>query len=175
VNQVAPAVAQSARPQPFFDDINVGSDLPRQAKGPIGTPHIMRWSAAMENWHRIHYDQQFACEVDGLPNVLVNGSWKQQVLCHYVKDLAGRQGWMWRIRFEFRDMDVPGNTIIAGGKVEQAIEHAGLGYVHCSLFLTNQHDKITTKGATIIVLPKRGGAAVRYQFVLPTESHVTWP
>ena len=26
-------------------------------KGPLTTVHLMRWSAAMENWHKIHYDQ----------------------------------------------------------------------------------------------------------------------
>lgn len=53
MNQVETAAVQPARPQRFFEDIDVGSDLPRQAKGPIATRHIVRWSAAMENWHRI--------------------------------------------------------------------------------------------------------------------------
>ncbi len=169
------ATDAAVRRQLYFDDIEPGAALPRRTLGPITTMHIMRWSAAMENWHRIHYDQQFAREIDGLPNVLVNGSWKQQVLCHYVKDIAGRDGWMWRIRFEFRDMDVVNNTVIAGGKVEEKAEHDGLGYIRCSLFLTNQNDKVTTNGATVIVLPKRGGVAVPYPFVPTGSDPVAWP
>src|SRR4051812_5029230 len=109
----------SVPPQTWFDDVTVGMELPKLAKGPMTVAHIMRWSAATENWHRIHYDQPFARDVDGLPDVLVNGSWKQQVCCQYLKDFAGREGWLWKIRFEFRDMDPVGNTVITGGKVEE--------------------------------------------------------
>jgi acyl dehydratase len=168
------ATAPDGRAQTCFEDLQVGTELPRLVKGPVTTLHIMRWSAAMENWHRIHYDQRFAREVDGLPDVLVNGSWKQQVLCQFVKDFAGRAGWMWRIRFEFRDMDPAGNTIIAGGRVEELAELDGLGYVRLSIFLTNQLDRMTTRGAAIAVLPKRDGPRVPYPFVPPAASPVAW-
>jgi len=69
-----------------FEDVHVGMALPVLDKGKMTSLHIMRWSAATENWHRIHYDQTFARDVDGLPDVLVNGSWKQQVVCQFIKD-----------------------------------------------------------------------------------------
>ncbi len=56
--------------------IEVGTRLPELVKGPITTQHLMRWSSAIENWHRIHYDKPFAIEHDKLPGLLVNGSWK---------------------------------------------------------------------------------------------------
>lgn len=160
--------------QRYFDDIAVGTALPRLVKGPMTTMHVMRWSAAMENWHRIHFDQAFAREVDGLPDVLVNGSWKQHVLVQLVKDFVGLDGWLWRIRFEFRDMDPVGNTIIAGGTVEAAVVHEGVGYTRCALLLTNQNDAITTRGAAIAVLPLRGGRPVPYPFVPPETCPVEW-
>ena len=60
----------------IFDDIEIGQDIPTVEKGPMTTAHIMRWSAAMENWHRIHYDWKYATQHDGLPDVMVNGSWR---------------------------------------------------------------------------------------------------
>ena len=168
------AAVPPVRPQSYFEDLEVGAEMPRLVKGPMTNLHIMRWSAAMENWHRIHYDQQFAREVDGLPDVLVNGSWKQQMLCQLVKDFAGRDGWLWRIRFEFRDMDPAGNTIIAGGLIEELAEQDSLGYARLSIFLSNQLDRITTRGAAIAVLPKRGGRAVPYPFRPPPTCPVAW-
>ena len=38
----------------------------------------MRWSAAMENWHKIHYDLPFATGHDRLPGLLINGSLQQE-------------------------------------------------------------------------------------------------
>ena len=161
-------------PQTWFDDIATGMALPRLVKGPMTTMHIMRWSAAMENWHRIHFDQPFAREVDGLPDVLVNGSWKQHVLVQLMKDFTGHKGWLWRIRFQFRDMDSAGNTIIAGGTVEECTEHDGLGYARCTLHLANQVDKVTTQGAAVGVLPLRGGRQVPYPFTPPDRCPVAW-
>ena len=52
---------------PCFEDIEIGAELPRLEKGPFTTAHLMRWSAAMENWHRIHYDQPFTLAHEKLP------------------------------------------------------------------------------------------------------------
>jgi len=155
-------------------DFTVGAALPSMRKGPMTTLHIMRWSAAMENWHRIHYDHPFATRVDGLPDVLVNGSWKQQVMCQYVKDLLGPDGWLWKVRFQFREMDPSGNTIIAGGQVLEAAEYQGLGYVLLEIHLSNQTSVITTRGAATGVVPVAPGQAVPYPFVPPDRSPVTW-
>ena len=46
----------------------------------------MRWSAATENWHPLHFDWKYATEHDGLPDVLVSGSWKQHVLIQLLSD-----------------------------------------------------------------------------------------
>ena len=37
-----------------FDEMTVGARAGSLDKGTITTSHIMRWSAAVENWHRIH-------------------------------------------------------------------------------------------------------------------------
>lgn len=158
----------------YFEDVAVGMELPQLVKGPMTTLHIMRWSSAMENWHRIHYDQRFAKDVDHLPDVLVNGSWKQQVFIQLGKDFVGACGWLWKIRFEFREMDPVGNTIIAGGKVVETAEYDGLGYVLCEIHIKNQNDVITSRGAAVGVLPKKGGKPVPYPFAPPDKIPVTW-
>ena len=72
--------------QTCFEDVSQGMELPFLEKGPLGPIHLFRWSAAMENWHRIHYDRQFAVEHDKLQDLLINGSLKQQFLVQLVKD-----------------------------------------------------------------------------------------
>ncbi|MCH7705435.1 MAG: hypothetical protein IIB33_00100 [Chloroflexi bacterium] len=51
---------QTEKKQVYFDDVEVGMDIPSVVKGPMTQAHIMRWSASQENWHRIHYDQSTA-------------------------------------------------------------------------------------------------------------------
>ena len=121
----------------------------------------------MENWHRIHYDHYFATEHDGLPNVLVNGSWKQQIMCQLVKDWVGEEGWMWKISFQHRAMNVPGETITAWGKVTDKYVKDGLGIVECEIGMKNQDGVESCPGKTTAVLPLKGGEKVPYPFVLP--------
>ena len=103
--------------EPVFEDVSVGQEIPVLVKGPMTTAHVMRWSAAMENWHWIHYDWRYATEHDKLPDVLVNGSWKQRAVIQLLTDWIGETGWLWKIGFQFRGMNVPGDTLTAWGRV----------------------------------------------------------
>jgi acyl dehydratase len=94
-----------------FDDIEIGQDIPKVEKGPLTPMHLVRWSAAMENWHRIHYDREFATGHDRLPDLLVNGSFKQQFIVQLLKDWAGPAGWVWKAGFQFRAMNQVGETL----------------------------------------------------------------
>jgi acyl dehydratase len=148
----------------YYEDITVGQDLPNIVKGPMTTAHIMRWSAAMENWHRIHYDWRYATQHDKLPDVVVNGSWKQHVMIQLVTDWAGETGWAWKVNFQFRGMNLPGDTLNAWGRVKSTEERGAYGLAHLEIGLKNQKGDEGTPGTAIVVFPKRGGPKVPYPF-----------
>ncbi|MEE2700759.1 MAG: acyl dehydratase [Chloroflexota bacterium] len=153
--------------QVYFDDIEVGAEIPTVVKGPMTQAHIMRWSASQENWHRIHYDHPFSLDHEKLPNVLINGSWKQQVMCQLIKDWVGLGGWLWKISFQHRSMNVPGDTITAWGMVTDKYDQEGLGIVELDIGLRNQDDVEACPGRATAVLPIKGGKPVPYPFVAP--------
>lgn len=155
-----------------FEDLPLGARLPEIVKGPMSPVHIMRWSAAVENFHRIHYDQPFATGHDKLPNVLVNGSWKQHVLVQLMKDGLGRDGWLWKIRFRYKMMDVAWDTLRTDAEVIDRREIDGLGFVQCRVALLNQRGETSTAGHAIGVLPCRGGPPVPYPFAAKPEYDV---
>jgi len=157
----------SDKAQLYFEDVNVGDDVTTLVKGPMTTTHLMRWSAAIENWHRIHYDLPFSVEHDKNPGLLVNGSWKQHVLTQMMKDWVGLEGWLWKIGFQFRAMKVAGETIYAWGKVTNKYELDGLGIVECEIGIRNEKGLESTPGTSTAVLPLRNGRPVPYPFVRP--------
>jgi acyl dehydratase len=140
-----------------FDDVEIGIDVPELVKGPMTSMHIMRWSAAIENWHRIHYDQPFATGHDGLPDVLVHGSWKQHVLAQLLKDWAGPTGALVSLVFQYRGMDVRGATVRALGAVTGLERAARYGLVTCAVEMRDETDRVTTEGRGVVALPLRGG------------------
>jgi acyl dehydratase len=161
---------------PVFEDFAVGRAIGPLHKGRITTAHIMRWSASVENWHRIHYDQAFATGHDGLPDVVINGSWKQHILVQLMKDTLGPGGWLWKIRFRYRKLDVAGEPITALGEVTDAVACEGLGFVTCRIRLEVADGGLSTDGFALGVLPLRGGRAVPYPFVsTPAQTSLSLP
>jgi acyl dehydratase len=148
----------------WFEDLSPGQFLPELVKGPISTAHIMRWSAAMENWHRIHYDWRYATEHDKLPDVMVNGSWRQHVLIQLVLDWLNDAGWLWKIGFQFRGMNVPGETLTAWGQVRGLVKRGPFGVVSLDVGLKNQNGEEGTPGHATAIVPCRNGPPVPYPF-----------
>ncbi|MDO8553160.1 MAG: acyl dehydratase [bacterium] len=150
-----------------FEDVAVGDALPQLAKGPLTTVHLMRWSAAMENWHKIHYDQPFAVGHDKLPGLLVNGSFKQQFIVQLLKDWVGPAGWVWKVSFQFRAMNIAGETLAIWARVTGKRNAPDFGLVDLDLGIVNGAGKESTPGKATVALPYRGGKPVPYPFVAP--------
>ena len=151
-----------AKPEPreaaqrYFEDVSVGDSLPPVVKGPITTTHLVRWAAANGNYARIHWDLPFAQLQQGLPNVVVNGSLKNQYLGQLITDFAGDQGWFLRFFVQHRGMDFPGDVLTASGVITAKSERDGLGLVECTVELTNSRGHQTAAGQATVALPKRG-------------------
>ena len=150
-----------------FEDVRPGNEIGPLLKGPLGATHLMRWSASMENWHRIHYDRTFAVEHDGLPDILINGSLKQQFIIQLLKDWAGRDGWVWKARFQFRAMNFVGETLSVWGRVTAVQDTDAYGLVDLDLGIRNEHGAESTPGSAVVALPHRDGPPVPYPFRAP--------
>ena len=151
-----------ADPPRSYEDTEVGEVIGPVTYGPLTVMHLVRWGAALENWHRIHYDWPFCVDHEGLPGPVVNGSWKQQVLAQLLKDWAGHTGWLHALEFEFRGMDVVGATLRAAARVTSRTAREDHGEVHCAIELTNDAGRATTIGRAVVRLPLRDGPPVRY-------------
>lgn len=150
-----------------FEDVEIGGGPPKLEKGPLGTAHLMRWSAAMENWHKIHYDRPFTIDHDKLPDLLINGSLKQQFIAQLLKDWVGRTGWVWKVSFQFRAMNKVGETIYAWARVTGKRPGPGYGLVDLDVGIVNDAGAESTPGKATVALPYRGGEPVPYPFVAP--------
>lgn len=117
----------------------------------------MRWSAAIENWHRIHYDQPFATQHDGLPGIIVAGSWKQQILARALTEWVGPDGWLASLVCQFRGTNVVGDQLTASGRVIGLHQLPTFGLAYCDVGLHDQKGRVSTIGQAVVALPFRGG------------------
>ena len=131
----------------------------------------MRWSGATENWHKIHYDQKFTMEHEGLPGLLINGSLKQQFLVQMLKTWAGPGGRVWKLCFQFRGMNVAGETLTAWAKVKGKTKESSYGWVELEIGIRNEKGVESTPGSAVIALPYAHGEALPYPFHPPAAEN----
>ena len=155
--------------QIHWEDVVEDQQLPDYCIGPITTTHIFRWSAAIENWHRIHYDKEFAVGHDKLPDVLMQGSWKQSIIPQYLKDWVLPEGWVWKASFQHRAMLVPRDRLTVWGRVVRKYEAKDLGYVDLEGGIKNQINTESCPGVATVLLPFKDGRKVPYPFVRPSQ------
>jgi len=86
-------------------------------------------------------------------------------LVHYCTNFAGDDGWVYRVRGEFRKFNYIGDTTwIEGQVVEKRIDPELGPLIELELTGTNQRGQQNTRGSATILLPSRAGGPV----VLPT-------
>ena len=154
--------------QTYYEDVDEGMELPKYIYRPTPT-HLFRWSAAIENFHRIHYDLDFGLNHDKNPSILVHGSWKQSVVPQYLKDWTLPKGWPWKAQFEHRAMLVPGDVLIMWGRVTGKNEKGGMGFIDLEIGMKT-HDGIEIMpGSATVVLPLKDGPDIPYPFVPPKD------
>ena len=155
-DQTVPRTIHTAGTRNHFEDVSVGMALEQVIKGPLTTTHLVRWAAANGNYARIHWDLPFAQLRQGLANVVVNGSLKNQYLGQLLTDFAGVEGWFKRFYVQHRGMDYPGDILTASGAVTGKREASSHGYVDCTVVLDNSRGEQTAAGQATVILPKRG-------------------
>jgi acyl dehydratase len=150
-----------------IDDVVIGQELPPLVRGPLSPMHLMRFSAAIENWHRIHYDHAFATGHDGLPDLVVSGSWKQHFVAQMVRRWAGDTGWMREIGLQYRKVNVVGETLTAWGRVAGLEVGEDVGLVTLDVGIVNQDGIESSPGRSVVLIPLVADVAVS---VRTTES-----
>jgi acyl dehydratase len=152
----------------WFEQTEVGEAIPMLSKGPLTTAHLMRWSAAIENWHKIHYDQAFTREHEKLPDLLVNGTLKQQFIMQALTDWAGEGGWVWKVRFQFRAMNLVNEELVVWANLRSKTRLPSFGLIELDLGIRNAGGVESTPGSAVVALPYRDGPALPYPFIPPS-------
>jgi hypothetical protein len=109
---------------------------------------------------RVHWDVGLAHEV-GVRHTYDIGPMRFVMLCHYLSNYAGDDGWVHRIRYELRNFNYVGDTTWLKGKVIDARVDAKLGpLVDIEINGVNQRDQVNISAqATLLVASRERGLA----------------
>jgi acyl dehydratase len=95
--------------------LKVGEVMPAFEKH-FSTIDLVAYGAATWDWHRLHYDVDYARSVN-LPGVIVDGQAFGAVLARHALDWLGPRAFVAKLSFKMRAMAFAGDTLRAEGEV----------------------------------------------------------
>src|SRR3990170_1114712 len=101
--------------QVYYEDIQVGSEIPALVKYPT-TMQLVKYAGASGDYYQIHYDKDIAL-ANGLPGVIVHGWLTLSFLGQMLTDWLGGEGTLEKLNGSYRGMNLVNEDIICGGKV----------------------------------------------------------
>lgn len=138
--------------QRYIEEITVGTALEPIRFGPISTKDLVKWAAASDDYHEIHYDKDYAL-AQGLPNVVVHGPLKLALIGRLLMGFCGPQGWLQRFNCRYLALDVPGTTLQVGATVTAVRPESG--EAELDVAVVNEKGVTTAAGTATVRLPRR--------------------
>ena len=143
-----------SRNQLYFEDVEVGSEIPVTVRETTTTQVLVEWAAAVRDFYAVHYDKNFAQSL-GFPEVIVHGPYKCALLGRLMLQWIGEQGSLLELRCEHRRSNLAGETLICRGVVKEKYVREHRGYVRTEIWVENQDGVISAPGSALVCLPER--------------------
>jgi hydroxyacyl-ACP dehydratase HTD2-like protein with hotdog domain len=136
-----------------YEDVETGSAITRLTVTVTET-QMFFFSAATYNGHRIHYDKDFARDVEGYDNVLVQGPLQAALLSRALTDWIGGDGRLVAFSVQNRAIAYPGQELTFGGVVTGKRLTDGQALVDLDIFC-RRGDDVLMPGTATVALPRR--------------------
>ncbi|HEY97403.1 MAG TPA: dehydratase [Dehalococcoidia bacterium] len=140
--------------QVYYEDIEVGSEIPALVKYPT-TMQLVKYAGASGDYYQIHYDKDFAL-ANRLPGVIVHGWLALSFLGQMVTHWLGKEGTLLRLNGSYRGMNKVHEDLICNGKVTKKYGEDGRNLARLEIWAENPQGDKTVTGNAIVTLPSRG-------------------
>lgn len=141
--------------QPFFEDVQPGTELVTREYGPLTIIDTVRWAGLQENTQQLHYDRDWVREHAGLRTFIASGAYRQALLMRMLTDWLGPRGRLRKLGIRHTYSTFEGDTMrFAARAVERSADPAD-PWIECELEGANQEGRRILTGRCSLVLPTR--------------------
>ena len=147
------AVKLDPLPQIYFEDVSVGDELPGFSY-PLDWTEMVKQVSGSQDFYAVHHDPPFA-QSGGHRTVFYNTGWTRAQLYRLLADFAGPEGWVRRLHFEMRRMNMPDDTITVSGTVVAKEQTDDGNAVEIELSIANDREGVATPAQGTVLLPSR--------------------
>jgi len=132
-----------------IDDLTVGDSLPDRKHAPTNVS-LFLYNAAVWNAHRIHYDELYTKNVEGHPEIVIDGPLQGDWLVQCVDNWLGEDGVVEQFHYSNRRATYLGDSLVSGGHVLEVNEADKTAVIE--LWIKNAKGEITSPGGATVVL-----------------------
>ncbi len=137
----------------YFEDVQVGDELPALVKGPIRQIQLTRYAGASGDFNPIHQDDEFA-KAAGMGGVFAHGMLSMGFVAQAVTDWAGA-GTVRKIGVRFTALVRLKDTVTCKGRVLAKSSKDDVHTVEVEIWAeTQKGDKVVTGKATVALPPR---------------------
>ena len=141
----------NTRTQNFFEDVNIGDELPG-FDVVLDAQRMVKQVSGSQDFYPVHHDTAFA-QAGGHRDIFYNTGFMRANLARLLTDFVGDDGWVRKLRFEMRRMNMNGDTMHIRGKV--AGKRPESNEIDIELWAENDREGVTTPASATVTLPNR--------------------
>ena len=137
----------------YFDDVNVGDDLPPLVKEPIRQIQLTRYAGASGDFNPIHQDHEFA-KAAGMGDVFAHGMLSMGFVAQAVSDWAGA-GAVRKLGVRFLGIVRLKDVVTCQGRVLGKSSKNGDNLCELEVWAENQRGEKVVSGKATVALASR--------------------
>jgi acyl dehydratase len=137
----------------YYEDVQVGDELPRLVKGPVTHLQLVRYAGASGDFNPLHTDPKIG-EALGIGGIIAHGmlimGFVGQLLSDYVGPTALR-----KFGVRFKGMTRIGDEITCTGTITEKYEADGEARIAGKVQAADQNGDVKVTGTFVAALPHR--------------------
>ncbi|WP_052890982.1 MaoC/PaaZ C-terminal domain-containing protein [Thermogemmatispora carboxidivorans] len=138
----------------YFEDVQVGDEIPRLVKAPVTHLQLVRYAGASGDFNPLHTDPKIG-EMLGIGGIIAHGmlimGFLGQLLSDYVGPTALR-----KFGVRFKSMTRLDDVITCSGTITEKYEADGEARIAGKVQAVDQNGDVKASGTFVAALPKRG-------------------
>ena len=137
----------------YFDDVNVGDEIPKLVKSPVTHLQLVRYAGASGDFNPLHTDPKVG-EAIGTGGIIAHGMLIMGFLGQFLSDYAGPAA-LRKFNVRFKGMTHLDDVITCTGTITEKSEVDGEGRISGKIQAADQNGDVKVAGSFTAVLPRK--------------------
>lgn len=134
-----------------YEEVEVGQEIPGYNLE-LDSLRMSLQTSGSQDFNAPHHDVEYIRST-GVPDIFVNTGFTRACLERVITDWMGDEGWLRKLSFRMKRMNMPGDIMTCKGKITKKFLKDDDHFVECDVWVENQREGVTTEATATVILP----------------------